>query len=45
MSSFSQINTNIQSMQAFQSLQNTSSELSMRRERLSSMPDTASPQR
>jgi len=35
MSSFSQINTNIQSMQAFQSLQNTSSELSMRRERLS----------
>jgi flagellin len=35
MSTFSQINTNIQSMQAFQSLQNTSSELSMRRERLS----------
>jgi flagellin len=35
MSTFSQINTNIQSMQAFQSLQNTSSELSMRRQRLS----------
>jgi len=35
MSSFSQIATNIQSLQAFQNLQDTSSELSTRRERLS----------
>ena len=34
MSSFSQINTNIQSLQAFQNLQDTSNELSERRERL-----------
>jgi flagellin len=34
MSSFSQINTNIQSLQAFQNLQDTSSELAERRERL-----------
>jgi len=35
MSSFSQINTNIQSQQAFQNLSDTSEELSTRRERLS----------
>ncbi|WP_423815952.1 flagellin, partial [Salinibacter altiplanensis] len=35
MSSFSQINTNIQSQQAFQNLSNTSEELATRRERLS----------
>jgi flagellin len=35
MSSFSQINTNIQSMQAFSSLQDTTSELASRRQRLS----------
>jgi len=35
MSSFSQIATNIQSLQAFQNLQDTSNELSTRRERLS----------
>jgi Flagellin and related hook-associated proteins len=34
MSSFSQINTNVQSLQAFQNLQDTSQELSNRRERL-----------
>jgi len=35
MSTFAQINTNIQSLQAFQNLQDTSSELASRRERLS----------